>query len=126
MPIYEYRCRKCNNVQYRSTPADSIGACPLCRNGELRRDYSSISFAGVMQEHFNSTVNMPISDMGQFKRELRRAGEEYTRKTGMPTDYQPVDRSEFGSVLGMTDEGLDTTNRKRMAQGQRPIEVPKG
>lgn len=124
--IYEYRCRKCGNKAYRTKPADSAGRCDGCVDGELKRDFSSIAVAHVMQEHWNHTVNKPISDMGQFKRELKRAGAEAEARTGMPNDYQPVDKSEFGSVLGMTEEGLDSTNRLRVSKGLPAVKVPKG
>lgn len=123
--IYEYMCRTCGNIAYRTTPRDTAGRCPMCPTGELRRKFS-VFVMPVMQEHFNHTVNRPISDMGQFKRALHEEGERYTEKTGMPTDYQPVDRNEYGTVLGMTEEGLDSTNRQRVARGLPAVKVPKG
>ncbi|MBP8645218.1 MAG: zinc ribbon domain-containing protein [Syntrophobacteraceae bacterium] len=46
MPIYEYRCKQCNNafeVLVRSTEEESILRCPACEHREIERLLSSFS-----------------------------------------------------------------------------------
>lgn len=46
MPIYEYRCKECNNafeVLVRSRGEESLLRCPACEHGEIERLLSSFS-----------------------------------------------------------------------------------
>jgi len=46
MPIYEYRCKKCNNgfeALIRSAREESLVECPHCEQGEIERVLSSFS-----------------------------------------------------------------------------------
>jgi hypothetical protein len=85
----------------------------------MRRQFA-VNMQRPMQEHFNHTVNKPISDPKQFKRELREAGERYTETTGIACDYQPIDWADMGA----TEEGLDKANTDRSRQGLAPLRLP--
>jgi hypothetical protein len=67
-----------------------------------------------MQEHWNHSVGQPIRTMRQFRDALARKSDEMTERTGVPHDYQPVDLSDR-EALGVTDEGLEETERRRRA-----------
>lgn len=118
--IYEYRCRSCGYTANVVDRADSLGGCPNCP-GELRRVWS-VQIAPVMQEHFNATVQKPVSSMRQFEAELRRASDEATERTGIEHRFAPVDPTDR-KALGVTSEGLAATNRHRVATGQRPVAI---
>lgn len=119
--IYEYKCRTCGAIATSRHRADTIGPCddPDC-SGRLTRLYS-ISVKPGMQEHFNPTVGKHISSMRQFSDELKVASEEYTMRTGIEAKFVPHDPHD-AKALGVTGEGLDTTNRERVAKGLRPVE----
>ena len=118
--IYAYRCDKCFTDNDSNTRGDTSGPCPIngC-TGTLRRRWS-ISIKPSMQEHFNHTVNRPISNMSQFKSELSRMSDEYTARTGIPAKFAPKDWGE----LGATSEGLDAANSQRAQQGLPELAPP--
>lgn len=110
MQVYEYRCPDCEHRVISHLRGDRLEAdCDYCDPaGPVPRVFKrvfSVSLQRPMQEHFNSTVGKPISDMRQFKRELARKGAEYTERTGIETNYQPVDMGDR-KALGVTDDGL--------------------
>lgn len=134
MTLYEYRCRECGSTQLMEARGDHLapdihwtrvdvdghpeGGRSYCR-GLMRRVWS-VQVAPVMQEHFNTTVQRPVSSMRQFERELRRASDVASEETGIEHRFAPVDPTDR-KALGVTDEGLDATNRQRAARGQRPV-----
>lgn len=121
MKLYEYKCDVCHSVWDDTTRADFLDyPCPFCESGTPRRVWK-VSFRPIMQEHFNRTVGKGISDERQFARELRKQGDQYTEKTGMEVDYQPLSQGDMKKM--MTMEGMDSTNRVRRAQGLPAIEV---
>lgn len=134
MPQYEYRCDGCKTPYTivdsmegdtkaefdRGLMAHIMPDGSVC--GMFKRDFSSVHIAPVMQEHMNATVGKPISDMGQFKRELREAGEKLEERTGVPHDFQPVDLRDKDS-LGVDDTGLDATHDAMVKAG---IKEPTG
>jgi putative FmdB family regulatory protein len=123
MPIYEYKCYDCGHVEHRtSDPANSIGPCKMCAEGTLKRVFS-FQVAPVMQAHFNRATNTVVSSSRQFARDLRVKGDQMTERDGIPRDLQPVDMSDAKS-LGVTGEGLDSTNRARVAQGLPAVKIP--
>lgn len=50
-----------------------------------------------MQEHFNHSVNKPISDMKQYRDQLKRASDAATESTGIPHNFQPADYKELAA-----------------------------
>lgn len=122
MPIYEFRCRRCGHTDHRTRPSDTIGPCPMCEQGELRRVFS-FQVAPVMPTHLNKTTGTIVGSSRQFAHDLRVAGQKLTEKDGIPRDYQPVDLSD-AKALGVTGEGLDSTNRHRVANGLPPVRIP--
>ena len=73
-----------------------------------------------MHEHFNATVGMPISSNAQFDAELRRKSDEAEARTGIPHKFVRHDPRDAKS-FGVTNQGMDSTNKVRAEKGLRPI-----
>lgn len=118
--LYSYLCDDCgselHDVHHTGIgmvhPTDS---CPMC-DGTMRRCVSQVSVIAGMQPHFNASVGKPISSAAQFRSELSRASDEQSERTGMDHHYVPVDLADR-KALGVTDEGLDNTARRRRESG---------
>jgi len=115
--IYGYRCRSCGLVEDSVRRGDSLGSCftPGC-GGELRRDFSGIRFDKVMQEHYNKTLNRPVSSLRAFDEAMKVESAIASERTGMEHRFERVDPTDK-VALGVTDEGMDATNRERRKQG---------
>lgn len=118
--IYAYRCDVCGIDNDSTTRGDNNGPCRTAGCAGLLRRRWSVNVKPVMQEHFNHTVNKPISSMTQFRSELSRMSDEYTERTGIPSKFVP---KEWGE-LGATSEGLDATNSQRAQQGLPALSPP--
>lgn len=121
--LFGYKCRTCGQTYESKRNVNPLGPCttPDC-DGQMTRSYS-IALKPALREHWNSTVNAPVSDAKQFARLLKERGEEYTEKTGIVTNYVPVDYQDTAACR-VTGEGLDETNRQRVASGLTPIRIP--
>lgn len=117
--IHAYKCRLCDYEAESFRNENPLMACPNCSAGALTKNYQ-VAVQRPMSEHFNETVGQPIASMREFKEALKRGGDEFMERTGQTVDYQPRDWSE----LGGTNEHLDSTNRVRVAAGQKPLWVP--
>lgn len=122
--IYAYKCRTCGRTQDSKTRADSIGPCSHSLvsvggiapcDGTLTRLYI-IRTEAQMPEHWNKTLNRPIHSLRQFDEGLKRASHEASLRTGMAHDFQRIDPTDKAAV-GVTDEGMDATNRQRRKLG---------
>lgn len=118
--IYAYQCRTCRYTVDASERGDSLGPCPGLPGaggctGELTRLFV-IRTNAVMQEHYNPTTNTVISSDRQFSEELKRQSEIASARTGMEHRFEPVDPTDK-KALGVTDEGIDASNRIRREQG---------
>lgn len=127
--IYGYKCRRCGQHYESETRADALDPCQHLTNfgrcrGAITRDYSGIGIARPFVEHYNASVGAPVRSKADFKEKLHVMGEQYTEMSGIPTNYQPIDMDDT-RTLGVTEEGLDVTNRERVdRQGLPPIRVP--
>ena len=129
MILYGYQCRECGQ-EYTSERRGNFllvndfdkMSC-TCGHYEIKRKYS-VSVHRPMHEHFNTSVGKPISSDRQFRDELKRKSEEHFLRTGIPADYQPVDPTELRKQVEASDgAGLDSTNRRLVNEGKRPIRV---
>lgn len=129
--IYAYKCRECGARAESATRADRLPefvhlrqdtdvevGCP----GSFTRDYSGLQFAGVMQEHYNFTTHSAISSNRQFSDQLKRISDERSNELGMEHRFEPVDPVDK-KALGVTDEGMDATNRQRRKEGLPPFRL---
>ncbi|SHJ73948.1 FmdB family zinc ribbon protein [Paramaledivibacter caminithermalis] len=48
MPIYEYRCRQCDNKFERlvKTIEDSVQECPKCQSTDVKKEFSTFGIGG--------------------------------------------------------------------------------
>ena len=124
MPTYEYACEACGHRDCVVVPiaeADDLPTtrhvtCATCGHERAFRRRFAFSFQPPMHEHFNKAVSKPIHSMRQFKDELKRKSEEATLTTGIEHNYKPIDMADT-AALGVTNEGIDESNRSREAQG---------
>lgn len=133
MALYEYKCTECGTHADSEIRTNSMQA--MCTTCGPPRGYTavvttwkrvwSVSFAPVMQEHFNRTLGKPVSDMKRFRDELRAAGNKATDETGIPHRYEPVDMSDHEG-LGVTGEGLYESNVERSKRGEPLLPMPPG
>jgi hypothetical protein len=118
MSIYAYKCRACGTTEDSTHRGDVLRDCEC--GGRLTRVFV-VSLNKPMMAHFNSTVGKEISDMGTFKNELKKASDDYYQRTGIESDFQPIDRKELVIPDG---KGLDKTNRDRVARGLPALKLP--
>lgn len=118
MAMYEYRCTGCRDtttldvrVRLPELP------CVTCGTKTTHKRVFSFTVQPMMHEHWNKAVGAPISDMGQFRRELKRRSEEATEHTGIEHSYVPVEHGDAAAV-GATNEGIDESNRIRSKLGE--------
>lgn len=125
MILYGYQCRECGQEytsEYQGSALPDF-ICRGCGNDHVKRRYS-LAVHRPMHEHFNQSVGKPISSDRQFRDELKRKSDAHFLATGIPADYQPVDpeiaRRAVEESQGM---GLESTNRRRVNEGKKPIRV---
>ncbi len=122
MTIYGYQCRKCGLEEDSTIRAATLGGCPgldwetneYC-GGELRRKYS-VRTNAVIHSHFNSTTGTMVSGNRNFDEQMKRESERVSEYTGMEHRFERVDPSNR-DALGVTDQGIDESNRIRKQQG---------
>lgn len=120
--IYGYKCPQCKQTYTSIQRADRIEqSCTVCQHSPLHRDFSGIVTIPPMQEHWNKSVDQPISSQRQFEAALRRKSDELSTYTGVEQDLQPLDPEQ--ARTGVTGQGLDSTNRDRVARGMKPINI---
>lgn len=112
---YEYRCDDCHNTMLTGFRGDRYdGTCPHCESAGPHRRRFSISVHRPMQEHWNQTVQAPVSSMQDFKRQLKIKSEEYMQKNpGIEVNFQPVDISDRKG-LGVTDQVYEIAEQKSL------------
>lgn len=117
MPLYQFKCPACGRTE-DTTDREATLLCDEC-DVNLKRDYSTVQLSPVMQEHYNSSVNQEISSMRQLNDIWKRQSDEYSAKTGIEARFGPLDIKDAGA----TNEGLDSTNRQRRAEGKAEVSV---
>jgi putative FmdB family regulatory protein len=63
MPIYEYKCNKCNNkfeFFHKSLRNEEIINCPKCSSREIKKLFSK--FSSTKNENFNYSSNQSYCD----------------------------------------------------------------
>lgn len=132
MPLYEYRCPKCDtpttitrSINNPEPPPRSVLVdCTRCRHLSRYTRRFTFSFRPPLAEHWNRALNKPIHSMRQFREELKRVSEEQTLATGIEHNYTPVDMADT-EALGVTNEGIDESNIARSRAGEPLLsEIP--
>lgn len=116
MPLYEYRCPECDGIFAEHLPmseSDAEFTCPTCPDApDLKRKFG-FNYKPDEPAGYCTAVGKYVSNTRQLKDEFKRTGEAYSLRTGLDSNFQPLDRRE---VPGLTMEGLDSTFE---ATGQR-------
>lgn len=121
MATYAFKCTVCGApedvIADYETACTYIGEPCFHCDGVLKRDYSSVQLAPVMQEHYNTAVGKPISDRRQMDRELHIASELATERTGIQHRFAQVDGSEAAQTSGI-DPDLQEAIRRAKKEGR--------
>lgn len=124
--IYGYKCRPCTQTYTSEERNDRLtlpDGCITCSDpGPLVRDYRGLSLHRPMMDHFNASVQQPISSMRQYEDVLKQKSEDAFLGTGIEHQYEPCDITDT-KRLGVTEEGLDYTNRDRARKGLATIDL---
>lgn len=121
VPLYDFFCSECGatrrDVYQTLAETTSSITCSYCS----ARARKVLSFPGikVFREHYNPSVGAHITSHAQFKSELSRASDAATARTGIPHNFQPIDHTEAGRVLGVSDEGVQSTYDAEVRLGKR-------
>jgi hypothetical protein len=88
-----------------------IPPCPVC-NAKARRQFS-FNVQPSMAEHFSHTVGGYVNNERQLRDALKEMSDTESERVGMDHNYEYLTRSEMAdaSAHGVTDEGLDSTER---------------
>jgi hypothetical protein len=122
--IYEYKCRGCGLIESTTRHrGDRMGDCTNrgC-SGSLTRLFS-VSVQRPMHEHWNPTVNAPVSSNAQFDNLMKMKSDEATERTGIEHRFVRHDPAD-SKALGVTTQGLDESNKVRRAQGMPELPMP--
>jgi hypothetical protein len=125
--IYLYECRGCGQ-QFNSPvrgdfAVDRDGHTVNCCAQPVKRRYQ-LAVQRPMHDHFNNTTNTVIGSQRQFKEELKTMSEAATLKTGIEHNFEPIDPEIARKAVEASDaQGLDSTNRVRVATGKRAIDI---
>lgn len=122
MPVYEFRCPECDLLFTESIPISEVSdielTCPD-DNTLLKRIFTSPGVIRDMPGHFNTSAGKYVPNLRTLKDEFKRMGEDYSKRTGMDSDFQVIDSQE---VPGLTHEGLESTFRARNIRNTAALE----
>lgn len=118
MPVYEWRCGECGTAYQSQRALGDLAppTCPTC-NIPVRRRYSRIAVKQSMPEHFNSSTGAVVRNERQFRDQLKVQSEQATLRTGLEHNFVPHDPRDSKQELGVTEEGLEATYRRRRELG---------
>ena len=117
-PKYDYRGDCEHYVERDFREATFVGRCDVCEETRLfSRVFSAPFVKPMMHEHYNNAVGKPISDMGQFKEELKKSSEAAWKHSGIEHDFQPREMGDHEGI-GATGEGVYESNKVRSRKGE--------
>jgi hypothetical protein len=131
MASYQYVCENGHTAEVHNgaiplkdfNPPTSLPACSAGCGSEMKRKYS-LSIHRPMHDHYNNTTGTMIGSDRQFREELKRQSEAATIKTGIEHNFEPIDRAELKkNVVASDGAGLESTNRERVKNGQRAVDL---
>lgn len=124
MPIYEFRCRICD-TDYQSMRAFGDTHCPICPCGGSTKRVFSPPAVKVYQPHVQVIGDKTVEvQSDRHHRDLLKAqSEQQEARTGIPASYVPVHPADQKAVFGITEEGMDATYRKEVADGRRDTKL---
>ena len=132
MPAYTYRCPTCGSRHTLTCDRDSSikrgydeghAPCNGCAMGSCRRDLraGSISFAPVLQSHYNHTVGTEVHGHRDFREKLKILGAQQTARTGIESNLVPRDHEELRreALERYGDAGLKEQHDAAVKRGEK-------
>jgi predicted nucleic acid-binding Zn ribbon protein len=145
MPAYTYRCPNCGSRHTITCDRDSStkrgydeghAPCNECAMGSYRRDYrgdsgAEVSFAPVLQSHYNHTTSAPshqeVHGHRDFREKLKILGAQQTARTGIESNLVPRDargtaaarRAVKASCERYGDAGLKEQHDAAVKRGEK-------
>lgn len=121
MPLYDFRCPACGDFELFQpiTATTRVTYCPRCGHFS-RKVLAPPAIKTSMPEHFNAALGSYVSSEAEYRDGLKEASEKASQRAGYDMNFTPVDLHDR-AALGVTDEGLDATHRRRVAQGREDV-----
>lgn len=131
MPLYDYLCDSCGSrfeevFSIRSdstttpcTACASRGIVSLARKVITR--FPGVTHGMVRETHFNTAVGGVVHSDAEFRSELSRRSDAESERNGFAVNFQAIDHRDAGEHLGVTQEGMDSTYAKEVADGKRDV-----
>lgn len=127
MPIYEFKCPSCGwrldvecSIDQYSTSAyvDRSSAERQCEScGTPTARILSFSAKPIMPDHFNRSAGEYVTSERSLKDSFKRQSEAATIRTGIEHNFVPIDPGDK-KALGVTDDGLEATARRKRELGE--------
>mgnify|MGYP001591073377 CR=1 FL=1 len=114
----QVRCNACGNTTIELSDVrigEYVGPCNICHEGLLQR-IASFSFARGWRPHWNTAVGGYVENKRQMEDSLKQLSDRESARLGTTQTYERVDMREK-EALGVTDEGLDATRKRRREAG---------
>lgn len=112
MPRYAYRCDGCGSAVESNFRGDRIP----CGCGLQASRRFVFQLATSFQPHFNAATGAYVTSKTDFEDKLKLLSETTSEKTGVFTDYQPVDMSD-AAACGLTPEDVAEVTEARAKAG---------
>ena len=112
MPRYSYRCDGCGNTVESNVRGDRVP----CGCGLQASRRFVFQLATPFREHFNVATGQYVTSRTEFEDKLKVLSETTSEKTGVYTDYQPVDMSD-AAACGLTPEDVAEVTETRAKAG---------
>lgn len=122
MPLYDFRCTQCGEdfeLVQSIHETTSTTRCPACQS-LARKVMSFPAIRRSMGDHFNAALGRPVANERDYRDGLKEAGEKASARAGREVSFSPVDMRDKAAA-GVTDEGLESTRRREVAQGKRQV-----
>lgn len=126
MPIYEYKCRACRTSVTVMCPPDRRDeplswSCPNCEGETLKRRFHLNVGSAPIPAYVDSHGNLIDSAKAAARVAQARSDELAAKGIIQPVGdiIDPRDLAANPEMFGVTDEGLDTTHNRAVAEGTR-------
>lgn len=115
--MYEYRCPNCGATDLSHERADYLDKrCYRCPTERLKRVWS-VSLPRPLHPYYDRRLESTIMSNSDYAKKLSIAGEKYSERTGIPSNYQPISHEE--AKRASTDEGMKETHDRQVKLGMR-------
>ena len=116
--IYEYRCPSCGYAQLSKERGDTMSLlCGWCDQIVVMKRVWSVSLPRPLHAYYDENLKSEVFSNSDYAKKLHRAGQEYTERTGIETNYQPISYEE--AKRSTTDEGMRATHDHQVKLGMR-------